>query len=132
MVRHRIVTTATGEALLSSAALTMVGGGLGLLQEALLRGLVACRETSMATLNTSDVYEGIPEMLQRLATGGVKLAILTSKDRQRTEIVLRRLPAEFATVQIPNPLYRGKPCSGPAAQGRSACRREAAGYLLCR
>ena len=60
MVRHRIVTTATGEALLSSAALTMVGGGLGLLQEALLRGLVACRETSMANAEYLGCLRGHP------------------------------------------------------------------------
>ena len=67
------------------------------------------RKASAATLDRSKFYLGIPETLHRLAAAGIKLAILTSKDRERTEIVLRRLPVDFATIQTPSTRYRGKP-----------------------
>lgn len=67
------------------------------------------RKASASTLDRSNFYHGIPETLHRLAATGIKLAILTSKDRERTEIVLRRLSVEFASIQTPNTRYRGKP-----------------------
>lgn len=67
------------------------------------------RAASAAGLDATPFFPGIPDTLAQLARRGIKLAILTSKDRERTDQVLRRLPVEFDTVQTPNPRHRGKP-----------------------
>ena len=44
-----------------------------------------------------------------LKTSGLKLGIVTSKDRMRTGAVLAKMPVEFDVVETPDPRYRGKP-----------------------
>jgi phosphoglycolate phosphatase len=54
-------------------------------------------------------YPFVEESLQKIADHGIKLGIVTSKDQERTNIVLKRLPVEFLSIQTPNPCFRGKP-----------------------
>ena len=49
------------------------------------------------------------ESLQRIENYGIKLGIVTSKDKERTNIILNRLPVKFSSVQTPDPYFRGKP-----------------------
>jgi phosphoglycolate phosphatase len=54
-------------------------------------------------------FDGVEPMLTGLQDLGVKLAIVTSKDRQRTVKLVERLPVDFSTVQSPAAGLRGKP-----------------------
>lgn len=49
------------------------------------------------------------EVLLALATDGVKLGIVTSKEGTRTRELLKALPVSFATIQTPVDGLRGKP-----------------------
>jgi AHBA synthesis associated protein len=57
------------------------------------------------------VAPGVPAMLAALAARGVPLAIVTGKDAERAEHVLRRcgLRDRFASVVTPDRVARGKP-----------------------
>ncbi len=67
------------------------------------------RQASLDNRELAGFYPGVPESLHALLDRGVALGIVTSKDKQRTDVFLAGLPAQFATIQTPNDRYRGKP-----------------------
>lgn len=54
-------------------------------------------------------YPFVLESLQEMKNHRIKLGIVTSKDAERTNLVLKRLPVKFSSVQTPNSCFRGKP-----------------------
>ena len=64
---------------------------------------------SFEFLADATFFEGVRETLDELATMGVKMGIVTSKDEPRTKAVLSQLGVQFASVQCPCDRYRGKP-----------------------
>ena len=54
-------------------------------------------------------YPHVEESLQTIEAHGIKLGIVTSKDKDRTKLTLNRLPVKFLSVQTPNSRFRGKP-----------------------
>lgn len=54
-------------------------------------------------------FPGVREALLTIREMGVKLGVVTSKDAPRTKAVLSQLEITFASVQSPNPRFRGKP-----------------------
>ena len=67
------------------------------------------RTASMNNIHLATFYPGVEETLNELAARGLKLGIVTSKDRLRTGAILAKLPVDFTTVQTPNGRWRGKP-----------------------
>ena len=67
------------------------------------------RVASMENLSTATFYDGVEETLGKLARAGIKLGIVTSKDRLRTNAVLALLLVDFITIQTPIDGIRGKP-----------------------
>ena len=65
--------------------------------------------SSKENFHLATYYPGVVETLQKLELNGIKLGIVTSKDTERTDIVLSRLPVKFVAVQTPNSQFRGKP-----------------------
>jgi phosphoglycolate phosphatase len=66
------------------------------------------RKASLAHMSECAFFDDIPDVLSRLARTR-RLGIVTSKDRERTEAVLAKLPVEFACVETPNGVAAGKP-----------------------
>jgi len=66
-------------------------------------------KSSKDNFDLATFYPFVEESLQKIADHGIKLGIVTSKDQERTNIVLKRLPVKFLSVQTPNPDFRGKP-----------------------
>lgn len=66
-------------------------------------------EESKRGLSQVSFYENVAEVLLLLEKTGKTLAIATSKDEERTKIILQKLPVKFALVQTPNEKFRGKP-----------------------
>lgn len=54
-------------------------------------------------------YPGVPESLSKLVGMGLKIGVVTSKDRLRTKAILEQLDVPFSTVQSPSHKFRGKP-----------------------
>ena len=54
-------------------------------------------------------YPHAIESLQKIEAHKIKLGIVTSKDKERTKLILNRLPLKFSSVQTPNSFFRGKP-----------------------
>ena len=67
------------------------------------------RVASMENLSSATFYDGVEETLNSLSAAGIKLGVVTSKDRLRTNAVLALLTADFVTVQTPMDGFRGKP-----------------------
>ena len=66
-------------------------------------------QSSKENFYLATFYPFVKESLQKIEDHGIKLGIVTSKDQERTNIVLKRLPVDFLSVQTPNPCFRGKP-----------------------
>jgi phosphoglycolate phosphatase len=66
-------------------------------------------QSSKDNFDLATFYPLVAETLQKIEDHGIKLGIVTSKDQERTNIVLERLPVKFSSVQTPNPCFRGKP-----------------------
>jgi HAD superfamily hydrolase (TIGR01549 family) len=66
-------------------------------------------QSSKDNFNLATFYPYVVEALQKIQYQKIKLGIVTSKDRERTSIVLSRLPVKFSSVQTPNHNFRGKP-----------------------
>lgn len=64
---------------------------------------------SLKFIEKATFYPKTDETLAQLAAMGVRLGIVTSKDRLRTQATLRQLNARFDTIQTPSGTYRGKP-----------------------
>src|SRR5260221_473081 len=67
------------------------------------------RMASMDNLNVLRFYPHVPETLRRLEDANLKMGIVTSKDRLRTNAILAMLPVTFACVHAPDAKMRGKP-----------------------
>jgi phosphoglycolate phosphatase-like HAD superfamily hydrolase len=67
------------------------------------------RIASASRLDLATFYPGVVPSLVKIQRSGVKLGLVTSKDRLRSNAILARLPVEFTSVQTPDPRYRGKP-----------------------
>ncbi len=66
-------------------------------------------QSSKDNFHLATFYPSVEESLKKIEDHGIKLGIVTSKDQERTDIVLKRLPVKFSSVQTPNPCFRGKP-----------------------
>jgi HAD superfamily hydrolase (TIGR01549 family) len=69
----------------------------------------AFRIASMENIGKLSFYRGVVDTLSRLHSAGIKLGIVTSKDALRASAILAMLPLEFAWVETPNAMLRGKP-----------------------
>lgn len=67
------------------------------------------RMTSMEGIKLASFYNGVVPTLETLSARGWSLAVVTSKDKLRTGAILATLPVEFASIQTPEPRFRGKP-----------------------
>ncbi len=67
------------------------------------------RQRSARDLASAPVYANIAIMLDGLYAAGRLLGIVTSKDSERTAILLERLPPVFSIVRCPDSVCRGKP-----------------------
>jgi phosphoglycolate phosphatase len=67
------------------------------------------RVASMENMGSARFYPGVDGALERLASVGVKLGIVTSKDDLRTSAILAMLPVTFDVVRTPSASGRGKP-----------------------
>ena len=67
------------------------------------------RTESMKALYKAQFFPEVEETLLQLVERGIKLGIVTSKDKLRTNAVLAQLPFVFVTTQTPTNDYRGKP-----------------------
>jgi phosphoglycolate phosphatase len=66
-------------------------------------------KSSKDNFDLATFYPFVVESLKKIEDHGLKLGIVTSKDQERTNIVLKRLPVKFSSVQTPNSCFRGKP-----------------------
>jgi len=67
------------------------------------------RTSSAKKMPQVNFYPRVVGTLNKLRHKGLKLSVVTSKDKLRTDAVLSRLPFLFDDVQTPNDFYRGKP-----------------------
>jgi phosphoglycolate phosphatase len=67
------------------------------------------RMASMDNIDVLRFYPGVPETLLRLELAGLKLGIVTSKDKLRTSAIVAMLPVSFACICSPDGAMRGKP-----------------------
>ena len=67
------------------------------------------RATSASNVDLIDFYPGVIEILSLLQSNDIKIGVVTSKDRLRTDGILSMLPFRFHTVQTPKKCYRSKP-----------------------
>lgn len=84
------------------------------------------RRTSATTLASTPIYPGVGDMLKALQSVGCRLAIVTSKDRGRTDLVLKRLPVTFDAVRTPDGSCRGKPAPDHLMMAMAMCRTDPA------
>lgn len=84
------------------------------------------RRSSAAALHDTAFYPDAGRMLTTLRAAGCALAVVTSKDRDRTGIVLERLPVRFDTVQTPAAECRGKPAPDHLLMAMALCRTDPA------
>jgi HAD superfamily hydrolase (TIGR01549 family) len=54
-------------------------------------------------------FPNVEDTLNQLHHSGIKLGIVTSKDKFRTNAVLQQIDTPFVTIQSPSERYRGKP-----------------------
>lgn len=67
------------------------------------------KNASFSFLNEVNFFSGVEETLKELHLSGVKLGIVTSKDKLRTNTVLKKIEIPFITIQTPGKQFRGKP-----------------------
>ena len=65
-------------------------------------------EASLMSIELVKIYPGVVETLQQLKDDGHKIAIVTSKDANRTKEMIKDLP-EFDCIVSPKSGLRGKP-----------------------
>jgi phosphoglycolate phosphatase len=65
-------------------------------------------DTSLKHVSEVTIYPGVVETLQRLKDDGNKIAVVTSKSADRTEVMIQGLP-DFDFVVSPKQGLRGKP-----------------------
>ena len=66
-------------------------------------------QSSKDNFGLATFYPCVVESLKKIEKYGIKLGIVTSKDQERTKIILNRLPVKFSSVQSPSSSFRGKP-----------------------
>lgn len=71
------------------------------------------RATALREAPRVPAFPGIPQALDRLARGGVKLGVVTSKAEAQTDWTLAQFDVPFATVQTPETRCPGKPAPYP-------------------
>ncbi len=81
----------------------------------------AYRQGSSRLLHDTPFFDGIESLLSSAAGTGVKLGIVTSKDRTRTQLVLDRLAVDFAVVMTPGEPLRGKPAPDHLLYAMATC-----------
>lgn len=64
---------------------------------------------SFDMLAEATFYSGVRDSIRELDGMGVKMGVVTSKDKPRTKAVLSQLDVRFASVQSPDGVLRGKP-----------------------
>lgn len=79
------------------------------------------RRGSSQHLAETPLFDGIEPFLIDAMGSGAKLGIVTSKDSARTQLVLDRLPVNFAIVMTPNDTLRGKPSPDPLLYAMALC-----------
>ena len=67
------------------------------------------KETSIKNLKLIKFYPGVKITLKKIINQGNEIAVITSKDLQRTKKILKRLKLNFSTIQSPHNLLKGKP-----------------------
>ena len=67
------------------------------------------RTASMKNISLIGFFDGVSTTLCKLHEAGLKMGVVTSKDKLRTNAILAMLPVEFITVQTPNDQFRAKP-----------------------
>jgi len=67
------------------------------------------RNSSANRIDQIKFYPKVIDLLNKLRHSGLKLSVVTSKDKLRTDAILSRLPLVFDDVQTPCVSYRGKP-----------------------
>ncbi len=60
-------------------------------------------------LSDASFFNGVRESLRELDDMGIKMGVVTSKDKPRTKAVLSQLDVKFVSIQSPNDILRGKP-----------------------
>ena len=55
------------------------------------------------------IYPWVIESLKKIQDHCIKIGIVTSKDEERTNIILNQFPVKFSSTQTPNSNFRGKP-----------------------
>ena len=60
-------------------------------------------------LSDATFFSGVRQSIRKLDDMGIKMGVVTSKDKPRTKAVLSQLDVRFVTVQSPNQTLRGKP-----------------------
>ena len=79
------------------------------LQEQLEEIELIYRQSSKKNIHLATIYPHVVESLQEIQDHNIKFGIVTSKDEERTKIVLNQLPLNFSSIQTPNSQFRGKP-----------------------
>lgn len=64
---------------------------------------------SFDLLAEATFFSGVRDSIRELDGMGIKMGVVTSKDKPRTKAVLSQLDIRFASVQSPNGILRGKP-----------------------
>ena len=67
------------------------------------------RQSSKENFHLATIYPYVVESLKKIQDHHIKLGIVTSKDEERTNIIVNRLPVNFSSIQTPNLHFRGKP-----------------------
>lgn len=67
------------------------------------------RRQSLKNLNLISFYPDVLKVLKYLKKKEYQLGVLTSKDKYRTKIILKKLKIKFNIIQCPEKKIRGKP-----------------------
>lgn len=67
------------------------------------------KASSIQNIDKLSFYDDVEEVLSELISRGYKLGVVTSKDNQRTKLILDKLNIEFSIIRTPDSLCRGKP-----------------------
>lgn len=67
------------------------------------------KSTSLKKLDEIEFYDGVSNVLKDLFENDYKLGIVTSKDKERTNIILEKLGISFSVIRTPDNICRGKP-----------------------
>ena len=66
-------------------------------------------DISKANLNLIKPYPNLQKVLNYLENKNIKIALVTSKDYERTKKILKKLKIKIKTIQCPSKKLRGKP-----------------------